>query len=408
MKFYFSAIFLLMMTVSGYSQKVFVPYRVGDKFGIADEQGSLVLQPAYDILETFYDAPQLMTGFKIKDNVALSSLIYKNKVILQDQPYNAYYDHNDLIIAVQYFVKGSRVPALNSDVNVRYFLFNLFGKQLLEGDHDHINVYDDLDREKVMNEVLIGAYDMQERFSLFIYDRKLKKISKTIISSTRYVESDDSEQYPHNRLKFDYLDASGNGQRIVLQPEGKSFKVVSKTAVEIQPDRRERFDDGGPAVPGMEEPPMPFTASADTILLKMPSIEIRRSFYYLLKAPEEIKYDVRELDRSYNYIVVKNGKMGLMDARKGTFIVPLAYDTISVGEFPGHNGGYVLKNDSTYGLYIYRHPENILIEPVFKMLPLVRQINYSREGFHLIKLYDSNGRFFCYADQTGRMFYRDR
>ena len=81
-------IFILHGMIQG--QSVSIPYRVGDKFGLADEKGKMIIQPDFDLIEPGYNSNQWFTAYTFKDGVALSSLIYKNRIIISNKKYKDY------------------------------------------------------------------------------------------------------------------------------------------------------------------------------------------------------------------------------------------------------------------------------------------------------------------------------
>lgn len=116
----------------------------------------------------------------------------------------------------------------------------------------------------------------------------------------------------------------------------------------------------------------------------------------------------KKLSSEGAHIVLSGGKKGMKIKTIDTFGVQPKYDDIFLGEFPGRNGGYILKTGDKYGLYIYRYPDNITIEPVFDKRPLLLALDYFGANAALIKLYDEKGDFFCYANGDGKLFYTAR
>lgn len=86
--------------------------------------------------------------------------------------------------------------------------------------------------------------------------------------------------------------------------------------------------------------------------------------------------------------------------------MPIAYDEIIFAYFEGRNGGYVLRNGSQYGVFIYDYPNNKTVEPVFDKIPVLVDYNYFGEKKPLFKLYDASGKLFCYASENGTIFYK--
>ena len=105
-------------------------------------------------------------------------------------------------------------------------------------------------------------------------------------------------------------------------------------------------------------------------------------------------------------MVSKNNKQGLFTVYNKTYVIPVTYDEIIFADFEGRNGGYILRNEDKYGLFFYSHNDNRTIAPIFNKIPLLENFNYFGEKKPLIKLFDEDGKLFCYADETGKLFYK--
>jgi hypothetical protein len=122
---------------------------------------------------------------------------------------------------------------------------------------------------------------------------------------------------------------------------------------------------------------------------------------------EKIEIRNRKLNPDYSYLLVQDNKKGLFDVKVREFKIPQAYDEIFESSFSGIEC-YVLKNANTYGLYVNKYSSSFIVKEVFDKIPLIENLNYFGENNPLIKLYDKNNTFFCFADKTGKLFYSEK
>ena len=83
MKIYFTLLCLIFISLNAFSQeKMFVPFRVGSKFGFADLKGNMIIPAEYDypILRQRYPKG----FFCAQKNDKTTTVIFNNKIIIQD------------------------------------------------------------------------------------------------------------------------------------------------------------------------------------------------------------------------------------------------------------------------------------------------------------------------------------
>jgi hypothetical protein len=405
-----TALLFIIYNVS--AQSVSVPYRIGDKFGVADSKGKMIIPAEYDIVEPQdYNDTKYFIAYKLNGLLPLSSLIYNNKVILADKAYKHYYINNGLINAIQYVNKRSRD---RSHTEIEH-LYDLKGKLLLQGDYSSIAIRDDIDEKKSINEILIYATDVKGGEFLYLYDKKLKKITRTFIDNAKSLDLNFNfdTNYRDRSITHIYLDNKGAGRKLILKLENSKIIVALDEPVNFRAEKQRIEDEernwlGSPAVemPYDKKPDIPVNSDEEKIILKAREIKEKRGFYYLPKKIEEIVIENKILKKDEIYIVSKNNKQGLYSVYTKSFVIPVMYDEILWGEFPGHYGGNILRNGSKYGMIIYAHKDNKIIEPIFDKIPLLVDRDYFGEKAGLIKLYDEAGKLFCYADEKGKLFYK--
>jgi hypothetical protein len=400
---------LLLTFISGaMAQSVSVPFRVGQQFGLSDPAGKLVLPPEYDVLEpsSSFEKERYFVGYKISDSSTRSSLIYKNKVLLSNQPYKHYDVANDLLIAREYLlIEGMERNRYGDEFNERCHLYDLEGKRVLGEDFINIEVVNELDEENKLNEVLIYTFNEKEQRTLRIYNKRLKKITKILVdqSADLYFRSEPSYYFNYKTVAevYVYKNPAGEGQKLVLEPSGDSLKItLEKFDVSVF-ENKEKYSDGD----------MGFGFSSGNYGEKYPEgkgprkVEVDLDKYYLPKKLEKIAITNDGFESGYLKVITKNGKKGLIVSESNEVVISARFDEIIEADFSDSENGYIVRTATKYGLFIYAEPANFVVEPIFTKIPLLENLDYFKKNDPLIKLYDIQGKFFCYANKAGKLYY---
>lgn len=410
----FFLVFAFHATLFG--QTISVPYRVGNKFGISDQNGKILIPAQFDVVEIESYKEVYFQGFIFQENAVHSSFIYKNKIVLGNQKYNNYYLTDDLIIATKY--KSGRLSSYHPEGEAYYteyeHLYTKEGKIIIS--EDVLSIYvNSVDEEKKLNQVLISTTDKNKKYSLFLYDKKLKKITKTFFDKSDYlkVKYNNEYDYTDKSIVYTFKDAAGKGKQIKIDVVKDAIKLISTEDFDLNPKRsnnREIGDDyfrDGDLV--MVEPGFEVKKQISRLaILDIKKIEIKSDFYYLPKKVEEIRSISDKLSPDYCYILEKDGKKGMYFVQKNALLIPQEYDEIYKVDMPGHYGGFLLKKNNKFGFYISEMTENYFIEPVFDKIPLIEKQDYFGKKQPLIKLFDENNKFFCYADKSGKLYYSEK
>ena len=101
MKF-FLLLLLTAFTQRSFSQDILIPYRAGDKFGLCNQNGKIIVPPAYDRVawlsnEYFITSKEVTLNdtleatpynYRIRNKkVIVKGLLYKNREIFKDEPF---------------------------------------------------------------------------------------------------------------------------------------------------------------------------------------------------------------------------------------------------------------------------------------------------------------------------------
>jgi hypothetical protein len=402
---------LLICTLHAFAQPTAVPYRVGNKFGVSDPSGKMLITPEFDILETVFFTEHYLVGYKLHENTVSSTLIYKNKVVLKDQPYKLYYWYNDLFVAHAYTLREGRGRWNNEPFIQTSQLFTPAGKKVLTTDFADISIINDFDKDNKLSEVLVYARDADGKISLLIYDKRTQQITKTIVDRTAYLRAPMhlNGDYNDKSITYVYKDSQGLGQQVKFEAGKGVIAVTSQGAADLRQIESRENGDGESGLFGGDELAMPYGddhGSAAVEKVGARKVKIDLDFYYLPKKVEKIAVTNDGFESNYSRIVTKEGRKGLEQTDNQKMIVPARYDEVLEASFPAsRHSGYILRNGTKFGLFIYGKPNPVIIEPVFDYMPLLDDMDYFQPNAPLIRLYDSNGQFFCYANGKGKLFY---
>ncbi len=223
-----------------YSQEIGVPYRVGKKFGISNKAGKLFITPDYDLITPDLNGNDpYYRCYKFNGNELLSSLIYKNKIVIKDKPYHTYYKEGHFFKAYTYVPKQKKSRTLNS-VDEFTTLYDVTGKKVFEQEFKSISSITEIDKKSVLKEVLLLSTDMNNLYSLFVYDLKLKKITRTFFEKSTYLEIRyNNEYWPNdNSILVTYTDNTNKGMQSKIDVVNKQIKAVESKPFTINNRKR--------------------------------------------------------------------------------------------------------------------------------------------------------------------------
>ncbi|KGO85968.1 hypothetical protein Q765_12945 [Flavobacterium rivuli WB 3.3-2 = DSM 21788] len=270
------------------SQEIGVPFRVGKKFGVSDFNGKMLIPAKYDkIVPNTYNGYNYMCAFILNENPILSSLIYNNKVIIDNQTYNDYYLKGGLVQATQYTVLKNYNYAVKGDHTQLVHLYDLNGKKVLKGDFKAIDICDDIDEPRKINVSLIYAYDLNDKLSLYLYDKSLNSILKTFIDAGKPVSINFNyhQNYKDRTITHVYADKNGVGKKIILKLSDNTIVAEPETIVDIPAEKKkedEREDYGSLSInmPNNSKPLPPLNSKDEKKITTVRKIDIKRDLYY--------------------------------------------------------------------------------------------------------------------------------
>ena len=370
----------------------------------------MIINPEFDILEVSSYNDLYFTGYNLSENRATSSLIYKNKIIIHNKEYNNYFIENELFTATKYIVNPKKSNYSDDRVKENVYLHEKEGKSIVSEDCNYIAILENTDNQKISNEVVIYYETITKKNSLFLYNKKQKKITEYLFKNADLLEVNSNENYNYmdKSITFTYVDNKNKGKKLTLLQESKGVTKVSEVDFEVKykaDSNREHYDNV--AVPNFDdENKKPIITSNDSVIDVIRKIEIARDFYFNPKKIEKIKLITEKLSLDWSYILKKNDKVGLKLTKDNKIIIPIAYDEIFLTEMSGLNSCYLVKKGNKYGAQInaYNIENRFEIEPIFNNKSLISDLNFFGPKNPLLKIYDENGLFYCYAKKDGTLF----
>ncbi len=403
-------ILLLFIPVILTAQSQLIPYRIGNKFGLINEQKKIVLKADYDIIDFLNPNANVFIAYNNINNEQqpVSSLIKNGKVIIKPNQARNYFIRGDFFVSEYY----TQINEKKDDLNEHKNLYSSNGKLLLENKKE-INIVNVRENEQNMEDVLIHSIDQNNLFSISLFNKKQQKITSTLLNNIELKEFkasffNDDDDLPKDELIYIYYTSDKKIQQLNIQFDEKTFKISYHGDVTIKMNFNSE-ESGyfmmpeGDSYPFKEKHINPEYLKNTTS--SIPVIRSTNTKYYSNKNIEEIKIGEVNITRDKVYVVLENDKKGLKNIRNNQILTPIIYDKIlksTVNEFDQ----YVLEKDGKYGIYYNLGNEPKTIDPIFDYLSIIYIYEFGNKKEPLIKLYDKNNKFFSYANQNGEVYYQ--
>ncbi|WP_128414191.1 hypothetical protein [Chryseobacterium sp. Leaf394] len=401
MKFRFTYL-LLLLTFTFYSSQIFVPYRQGDKFGISDESGKLVVPSQFDKIAVGYNND--FTGIKISPSLK-KSYILKDRIILKDTDFAYFENEGDFVKAVKIKDKEAYNGSHGNPNYLSKFLYNLKGEQILDRAYNNIIVIDEsATKGNALKETaLLLLYSSENHYGLYQIDKKQKKIIKTFFENSYDVDTD-YEKFPKS-FAITY-DSGGMKKKLLIDFENGKIKSSKTDELGYSNDNgRNGYGRSGYSsyeatkMPNFEVEKNPIPENSEGKI-----IHVRESFED--KTPEELSFETKDASYDYAYIKKEKNKSGYFLTSENKYLIMPKYDKIMIAD--GHGvfaSGFIVKNSENYQYLVFMNKTQEFITPESKMIPYFFRRDYGKKGFQLFKMFDKDNKFFCYADQNGKLYY---
>jgi len=232
-----------------HAQKMLVPYRSGNLFGLSDENGKITVTPQFDHVEWMEDN-WFRTSKKIqlKDTLEiapgrhyirnttakLSGLIHQNTIVLKDEPFDDYEIVAKKCIVTEYEGRGEDLTKeqFKKYGNHRrlYCLFNLEGKNLHPDNFRRIQKVDTAGisskDKKTARYILFIVTQLDEKHSMFVFDADQQKISDWLVKDAFKIEGDRKRIF-EKQISFNITDKNAISITRVLDYTSGKFVLTA-------------------------------------------------------------------------------------------------------------------------------------------------------------------------------------
>jgi hypothetical protein len=287
-------------------------------------------------------------------------------------------------------------------------LYTKKGKRITSESYIHASTFEEFEEEDTISQVILYLMHRDKTYSLILYDKKAEIIITTFVNKAYDIEFQHLEMLRDTKeLHVKYVDMQQKGHELKIGIQEKSFVKTFEATYNIQHQKDDfSIDDHVVAVPDWdsEKQPKPtFTESE----ISSKKLEIRKD--YQTYQPSKLLFLSHKLDPKYQKLIFEKDKKGLMDTYENKVILPAIYDDFYSADFKGiHASGFVFKQDGKYRLKVYNFSgKESPVTGAFEQVPMITFYEYGRKDFHLISLFDENGKFICYANQDGKVYYKE-
>lgn len=392
------SLFLLTIFNFSYSQ-ITVPYRVGDKFGISDENGKMIITPAFDDIEIIENGKFL--AFTKDGDDYKRSYISKNKVILKDTDYNYFQEDFGFVLA-----EKQKHEVMFGESGRLTDVYSLSGKNIFGKTFNYVTFVEKQQTPALKSEILMLTKDQKGYFSLALVDKKTAQIIKTFFENAILADTD-YQKFP-TQLSVKYVIAK-ESERKLLTINFKDGKILNSKS-EILEGGRNAYDAersnrssmySDVAIPYGDETPKQIPNTVNVI--KKAQIHKR---YWDPNTYGKLVFEDKKLSPDHSAMKKENEKWGYFGVRSNTWIIAPIYDEIF---YESSNcvfcEAFVVRNGKTFQFLEKENGKKDFLSPTFELYPHLMRKNFGREGFYLFKLYDTAGKFICYGDSKGKVYY---
>ena len=397
---------LIFTCILSYSQ-VTVPYRVGNKFGISDTSGKMIIPAEYDKIDISTLHPGEFTASKGSSADGFTSTyIYGNKIVLKDSRYNFFNENYSFVNAVkidnlQGFYSSQGVGYSTTDV------YTLNGKKVFDRSFRNVYYIEDDKKPALKDETLMLLNELNDKYSLVLLDKKTLKVSKIFFENAQK-NATDYKQFPKS-FSITYSTPPLSKKKLTINFENGKVKDFSEeTLREERPSGYGSYSSSSGSGSYYNDVMKPYPSGETKPQPPLPEMKKISASKKYTEPFSQKKTEIKKAELAPNAVIkTVNGKTGFFDTTKNDWIIPAEYDEITeMSTYCTFCSLYIVKKGKYYQILEFNGNEKKLYQGKFEMLPLLEQKNYGKDGFHLIELYDQNGNLFCYADQNGVKFYK--
>lgn len=404
-----TALFILLFGLCW--AQITVPYRVGDKFGLSDENGKMLIPATYDVIDVH--APGEFTATKRSANGFKTTYITDNKIRLSDTDYNYFNLDSSFITAVK--LKNTRDFDADDSRNSVTDVYTLHGKKLFEQSFRFVNFIEDEKKPPLKDEILILTNDLNGKYSLLLLNKKTTKVVKTFFENAVDVDTDYDRLPSSFNVKYVLARETTVNQLTISFENGRIKTQDTKTVSPSSGMGRsvsESYSSFSPPPPpqasaqeGIKSAPKKPEQKSDKIVLEIKTVELNKR-YTEPYTDQTLTFVNQKLTPEYANLVKVNEKWGYFGNQTKNWILPPAYDEIILDEGKCvFCSTYVVREGEVYRIIEIENSKQKIFAGKFEKFPHFSKKDFGRKGFQLIQLFDQDGKFFAYANQDGKVYH---
>ena len=393
-------LFVLLFSIIAFAQTIYIPFKKGNKFGISDEKGKIVVEPQFDMIRDSYPEGHFL-GINFNDKNYLSSFIINNKVIIKNQDYTYYNKDGNYIIATKMLDSDAYLRSNGSALYTKDDLYNINGKKLLKESYNNIIIIDEYPKPLLKNELLILTQN-KNLYSLQLLNNKNNTISKTYFQNA--IDVDPNYDNLPKSLEIKYINNKEEQKLTFNFVDGKIINVKNEKVENSKNNYSDSYNSSYYSPPPPTEGVRIPNDDKNKPINYIKEVQIR-SRYITPENLESIYFSDKELNHN-TQLKSSNNKWGYYDSQKNIWIIEPEYDEIIAQNVSCSSCSiFTVKKDGFYRLLIKKNNETELSKGSFKLYPLlVRKDFMGKKGFDLIKLFDEQGNFVSFANNEGKIY----
>lgn len=385
-------IICLCATITAVAQDFYIPYRQGSLFGLVNQENKIKLKAKYNVLDVLDASGTWFAGYYHNGNKQRADIINNNKVIIKNSDFNQFILRKDYILAYK-----------DGDDNNHQNIYSFKGKKILPGDKKAINAIPNHNRNTKKTQYLFWVHESDGTISTYIYNPEIEKITQTLFERKLVIEGNWYELDYDINVEFILKESENKGTKIIISRNTDNFSITSSSDIEITP-RQEATDYpfGGYGVPEPAHSDYHTNTNKNDAFVPK-KITIASPKPHQKTKSDSIEYQTFRQENHLTKIFKEGNFQGIKNKSNELILIPAVYDEIIF--LDSSQFTCILKKDNKYGFaYYLEKDKQAVVEPVFDLLPFPIIKSYGNDKMILIRLFDKEGKFYCYANEKGELF----
>ena len=354
-------------------EKDVLKYKKGNMYGLISIDGNVITPAVYDEITSLNERPGRIL---VKKDEKVGVIDTKGNIVIpinyQAIKGDGYYSNQDG------YLKAGYIVSEKTKTGIFYGYYNNEGKKVIDLKYDSVERVPDDDSSStyliVMNNGRKGVY----RDGKKIIDFKYESLNYSNLSNIFIVEKTG---------KYGFINRDGH---VVLEPKFSSYEIAGNYIYVTQDDKKELYDINGNFINNR--------ANYSQIF------EVENTHYFIGISSQDQTYKIisKEKEIANNYKMISylfddyfsfcdmNDKYGVIDAAKGTEVIPASYSSIL--KVDGVNA--IETRDEKYSATIYSSK----LEKVCTMSDAIVEIISRNNKDNYAVIYNKNEKIFINQD----------